>query len=348
MSYPIKYTLGILLLLTLLLAIAGTIYQAIATKRDLGQYPPPGKMVDVGGYRLHLNCTGEGSSTVVMDYGLGGLSPLWSLVQPEVAKFARVCTYDRAGYGWSEFSLQPRTSQNMVRELHTLLQNAGVSSPYILVGHSLGGLNMSLFASQYPDEVAGLVLVDAVPPEIYDRLDPEFADSMKATGNMFWGLSLISRLGLLRFLLQINRDAVAPDFVKQLPAEVQPVVLAKFLPKTFNTAIAENQLMAESAKQLQQTKFDPELPLVVLSHSKNMFASLEATKSERAEATWQKLQRETANLSHKGKLIIAEDSGHDIHLDRPQLVVDAIRSMVLQRGVTDVSNDKENATVRNF
>ena len=333
MSNSIKYILGTLVLLTILLAIAGAVYQSISTARDARKYPPPGKLVDVGGHQLHLNCMGKGGPTVVMDYGLGGLSPLWSLVQSEVAKFTQVCVYDRAGYAWSEPSATPRTSQNMTRELYTLLKNAEVPSPYILVGHSLGGLNASLFASQYPEEVAGLVLVDAVPPEVYERIDPEFADAMKSTKGMFNFLSLISRLGLMRLVFQIKGADAAPDFVRKLPTEVQPTILAKFLPQTFRTAIAENSLMADSAKQVQQTKFDRELPLVVLSHGKNMFvrskkSAIESHRDNRAESTWQQLQAEMANLSNQGQLIIAEESGHDIHLDRPQLVVDAIRQII--------------------
>jgi hypothetical protein len=135
---------------------------------------------------------------------------------------------------------------------------------------------------------------------------------------MFSFLSLISRLGLLRFLLQIKGTSVAPDFVRKLPIEVQPVILAKFLPKTFATAIAEKSLMASSAKQVQQTKFARELPLVVLSHSENMFSSQGNPKSDRqawappnrAEQIWQKLQAEMANLSNQGQLIVVEGSSH--------------------------------------
>src|SRR5918995_5554862 len=146
----------------LLLLLAGVVYQFLATKNDERKYPAPGEMVDVGGYSLHLNCTGEeGTPTVVMDSGLGGTVLDWQLVQPEVAKFTRVCTYDRGGMGWSERSPQPRTSQQFVEELHALLGNAGVEGPYVLVGHSLGGVNVQLFVSQYPDEVAGMVLVDS-------------------------------------------------------------------------------------------------------------------------------------------------------------------------------------------
>lgn len=317
-----------LILLILVLVLLGIAYQALGTARDLDRYPPSGKLVDVGGYQLHINCLGQGSPTVVMDYGLGGLSPIWSLVQPEIAKFTRVCTYDRPGYGWSDLSPKPRTSQEMVRELHTLLNKAGIEPPYVLVGHSLGGLNVRLFASQYPEEVVGMVLIDAVPPEVYERLSPEFADSMKATGRMFRFLSLISRIGLLRLGIQILGNSIAPDFVRKLPSEVQPIILAKFLPETFATAVAENLLMAKSAEQVKQTKLDKELPLIILSHGINMFSSLLPKRAERAGQIWQKLQAEMANLSSQGELIIANKSGHDIHIDQPQLAIDAIRQII--------------------
>ena len=148
-------------LLLLLLALLGSIFQYVTTRINDKRYPPPGKLVDIGGYRLHLRGAGNGGPTVVMDAGLGGASIDWSLVQPEIAKFTTVYSYDRAGMGWSDVGPRPRTSRQIVKELHTLLRNAGIKKPYVLVGHSSGGFNMLLYASRYPDEVAGLVLVDA-------------------------------------------------------------------------------------------------------------------------------------------------------------------------------------------
>jgi pimeloyl-ACP methyl ester carboxylesterase len=133
---------GILITLVALLVLLGMVYQQISTVKDLSKYPPPGQLIDVGGYRLHLHCKSQGHPTVVMDYGLGGISPLWHWVQSQVAKFTSVCVYDRAGYGWSEPSPHPRTSLIMVQELHTLLKKGGIAGPYLLVGHSLGGLNI--------------------------------------------------------------------------------------------------------------------------------------------------------------------------------------------------------------
>src|SRR5437660_2176721 len=130
--------LHVLVILLVLLATAGLLYQGIASGVDASRYRAPGKLIDVGGYRLHINCTGTGSPTVILDAGLGGSSLDWSKVQPAVARFTRVCSYDRAGYGWSDTGPGPRTSQQIVRELHLLLVHAQLHGPYVLAGHSLG------------------------------------------------------------------------------------------------------------------------------------------------------------------------------------------------------------------
>src|SRR5918994_2477775 len=150
-----------LIVALLVLAVAGAIYQAIATERAEQAYPPPGEMVDVGGYSLHINCVGQGSPTVVLDAGLGGMSAEWVWVQREVSDTTRVCAYDRAGMGWSEMGPEPRDAKQITSELHTLLSKAGIEGPYVLVGHSLGGISMQTYAHRYPDEVAGVVLVDS-------------------------------------------------------------------------------------------------------------------------------------------------------------------------------------------
>ena len=149
------------MLLIIGLSLIGYIYEPIAEARDAKAYPPPGQMVDMGGYRLHINCTGKGSPTVVIESGWGDMSATWGWVQPEVAKTTRVCTYDRAGMGWSEASPQPRTAREYAQELHTLLEKANEHGPYVLVGHSMGGFTMIVYAQDYPDEVSGLVLVDS-------------------------------------------------------------------------------------------------------------------------------------------------------------------------------------------
>ena len=126
----------------------------------------PGQLVDVGGYKMHINCTGQGTPVVILDSGLGDSYISWSKVQPQIAKFTRVCSYDRAGLGYSDASPRPRISKVIAEELHTLLHNAGIDlPPYILVGHSMGGFDVCMFASLYRSEVAGMVLVDSSHPE---------------------------------------------------------------------------------------------------------------------------------------------------------------------------------------
>src|SRR6185503_2974176 len=151
---------ALLLLLTIPAATTG-LAQSESTPPP---FPPPGKLVDVGGWRLHLYCTGEArpaQPTVILESGKGDFSVEWSLVQPGVARFARVCSYDRAGDGWSDLGPYPRTLHQVVYELHTLLERAGIQPPLVLVGHSYGGWLVRLYASTYPGEVAGMVLVEA-------------------------------------------------------------------------------------------------------------------------------------------------------------------------------------------
>jgi pimeloyl-ACP methyl ester carboxylesterase len=147
------------------LAVIGVIYQAFATEIYRRIYPPPGELVDVSGHSLHLNCVGEGSPTVILESGSGANSTAWANIQPEAADTTRVCAYDRAGTGWSEPGPGPGDPQQIAGELHTLLGNAGIDGPYILVGHSFGGLYVRMYAYQYPNEVEGMVLVDSSHPE---------------------------------------------------------------------------------------------------------------------------------------------------------------------------------------
>ena len=152
-------TLKVVMALIFGLAAAGAMYQYIGTKLDERKYPLIGRMIDLGGYKLHMIDSGQNhyDPTVVIETGAGESCLGWQLIQPEIAKFARVISYDRAGYAWSDASPFPRTSENIIKELHTMLHNANVPGPYILVGHSFGGLNIQLFANTYPGEVAGVI-----------------------------------------------------------------------------------------------------------------------------------------------------------------------------------------------
>ncbi len=203
----------VLVILLVLLAAGGLLYQGIASAVDASRYPAPGKLIDVGGYRLHINCTGAGRTTVILDAGLGGSSLDWSRVQPGVATFTRVCSYDRAGYGWSDSGPKPRTSGRIVAELHALLVKAGIPGPYILVGQSFGGLNVRLYAYTYPHEVVGMVLVDASHEDAFVRfptLQQDLLDGQKQL-SMCSGLAPFGVIRLFGFL---------DKFILQYPSAV--------------------------------------------------------------------------------------------------------------------------------
>ena len=199
------------------LAVVGAIYQAIATERDERAYPPPGQLVDVGGYRLHLNCVGEGSPTVILEAANLGMSAYWVRVQQQVAQTTRVCAYDRAGLGWSERGPEPRDARKISSELHILLKDAGIEGPFVLVGHSYGGLYVRMYADRYPEEVAGVVLVDATHPEAFTR-SPEERALYEQTNR--WGavLPFLTRLGVIRLF---NVNPAHPDLPPHQRAQIE-------------------------------------------------------------------------------------------------------------------------------
>lgn len=171
----VKRALIGLVLLLVCAVLAGAAYQAIANWRDARRFPQEGRSIPLGAdftrVSLNLNCAGQGGPTVILDRGLGVPAAGWDLVMPDVAKFARVCSYDRAGYGWSSAGPMPRTSGEIVKELHALLAASGEKGPYVLVAHSFGGYNVRVYADKYPANVAGLVLVDT-SHEDQERLMP--------------------------------------------------------------------------------------------------------------------------------------------------------------------------------
>jgi pimeloyl-ACP methyl ester carboxylesterase len=292
-----------LLVLIVILALAGAVYQAIATAMDRRNYPAPGQMADVGGYKLHIYCVGdrrEGNPTVILDAVGGGSSAQWALVQPEIAATTRVCAYDRAGLGWSELGPEPRDAHQQVRELRTLLANADVAGPYVLVGHSYGGRVARVYAAQYPDEVVGLVLVDTGQLYQDPRYPPEVQAEYAAEEQMIHTVRWLAPIGIARLLLTVGLGPAAEDYDLPAPQRAES--------KTFNATtkfwqsmVGQYEAMPETDVQERAVKSLGDMPLVVLS------ATLPADETRRA---WNEFSAELAGLSSNSSHRLVDGATH--------------------------------------
>ena len=296
--------------LIVLAALAGATYQWLATRQDLASTPPPGHLVDIGGYRLHLWCTGDGAPAVILDTGLGGMSAGWGFVQPDVARFTRVCSYDRAGLGYSDPGPSPRTARRIASELAELLGRGGIGGPVVLVGASSGGFNVRVFASDHPNRVAGLVLVDA-----------SHEDQPHEVPALARFVPLLSTVGALR-LLGIS---FGPRVESLPPSTRQFAQATSFRAAGHQAAADEITHIRESASEVRTSRRKLSIPLIVVTGARG------------ADATWQDLQRDQVALSERGCQTLAQESGHVVAIDEPQVVVEAIRSVVeTARGRTNV------------
>ena len=282
-----------MVLLVLCAALCGQCAFAQRKANTARQSLPLDELVDIGGRRLYIKCSGEaraGMPVVVLDAGLANTSATWSLVEPKVGEFARVCSYDRAGVGKSDRAPQQHSSNEIVLDLHNLLTKAAVKPPYVLVGHSFGGMNTRLYASEYPKEVVGIVLVDSTHEDESDRM------------------------------------------LAVLPSEI----LKKARPEDMVVRGAEAIDFDKSVAQLRAADWRRDIPLVVLTRgSATLNPNDYAVPSLAAkfEGIRLELQQELVRRSAKGRQIIAEKSGHFIHRDQPELVIEAIRQVLEEAGL---------------
>lgn len=314
------------------LPVAGAAYQALGEHRDRLRHPMRGRLIDVGGHRLHVHGMGNAGPTVVIDSGIGGSSIEWSAIQQEVAKFGRAIVYDRAGYAFSEEAPGPRTSDRAVEELHALLHKAGIPGPYILVGHSFGGLNARIFAHRYPQDVAGVVLVDAThEDELTERFPKEHRDGWYGGVKAMKVFSGLAKLGLPRMMAK--RGMLPPemkDALSKLSAEVRQMVLAFYFHRRHMRTLYQEMIgMEQSYAIARQSGSLGDLPLVVLLHGRSDKVDPRTPPEVAARIAHglAELAGEMAGLSSQGKVIVAERSGHAIHYDQPELVVAAIREV---------------------
>jgi len=303
-----------------LMAVGG-VAEAICEARDRVRFPPPGQMVDIGGRRLHILCKGVSAGpTVVIEQGAGGPSILWWPIQDKIAGFARVCTYDRAGYLWSDPAARLRTLQDRVADLHAVLAGGDIRPPFVLVAHSFGGPLVRLYTQTYPNEVAGLVLVDTPEEGVIFR--PSYESYAGKIGLFGRGLEAAARLGLVR---------LAASLMKEIPDGLSPDAFWAFkallVKPAFFRAMADDPIalsrVPEPMRRIGGFGALGDRPLVVITHAIPFPGPASVL-----EDGWREGQARLARLSTRGELVVATRSNHMVQSDQPDLVVDAVRRVV--------------------
>lgn len=341
------------LALLAMVLVGGLLYQWLGERRDARQYPAPGRFVA----GLHVYEGGGGSAVaapfghgsvpsvseprpegavppVILEAGISASSVSWRLVQERLAPTTRVASYDRAGYGWSPAKPAPRTLDNLVAELHEWLSASGIPGPFVLVGHSFGGLILRHYAARHREQIAGLVLVDPLEPIEWCPVQASNAHRLGKGVMLSRRGATLARWGIVRLALDLlmsgshaipkllakvtsGKGSSVTDRlvgeVRKMPADVWPMVRAHWcLPRSFRTMAEYLQRLPEACAQPLDDTALHDIPLVVISAAKSDPAVIEA-------------HRRTAALSTKGVHIVAEDSGHWVQLDRPDVVIEAIR-----------------------
>lgn len=328
--------LTVLVIIIAALMLTGIVYQQIGAAIDRRRVLPPGKVVGPRGGRFHVNCKGEGEVTVILESGISASSLSWAKVQSEVSEFATVCSYDRAGFGWSDRRPGKRTPGRLAQELHLMLNAAGIKPPYILVGHSFGGLIVRAYAVQFPDEVSGVVLVDALHPNEWAQPTRDQRRVLVGGVLLSWIGAVMCSVGVVRLCISLaargrtrTGQTVLRSFgaqaaevvnrivgeVTKLPSELLVAVRAHWTqPKSFLTQARYFASLPQSSCEVLNLHLPADVPLVVLSADNPIAA--------RAEE-----QRQLATLCSGAEHIMVPNCGHWIHLDRADLVVDAIRRL---------------------
>jgi pimeloyl-ACP methyl ester carboxylesterase len=326
--------------LALLGAALGVVYQALGRRRDASVYPPPGRLVDLGTHRLHLLEAGDGSPTILLEAGLMSTVLSWSELQRALAGSFRVVSYDRAGLGWSELGPMPRTADRIVEELHTLLDRATIAPPYVLVGHSFGGLTMPLFAARFPDEVAGMVLVDPVAPAEWNPPSEHDLKLTRIGAKVCRRAAFLARFGLIRFVAFLlttgvkNVKKLAGYLVRLIsrgtPAESGSVSSPWF------SALPPNERAMASVFWVQ-----PKFALTIASQLENLPASAASVSqfasfsdkpvvilSARTAPERRRLEHASmAGRMPQGEHVLAGKSNHWIMQEDPELLIRAIEKV---------------------
>jgi pimeloyl-ACP methyl ester carboxylesterase len=287
----------------LTLAVIGAIYQAIATQIDERTYPPPGEMVDVNGHLMHINCVGQGGPTVILETTSDGTSANWGRVQPQLSKTTRVCTYDRAGRGWSQIGPEPRDAQQIAGELHTLLLKAHVPGPYVMVGHSAGGLFVREYADLYPKEVAGMVLLDASHPDFTSV--PSGREEYNFSRRVFAVTPWLAPVGIDRVAYGWGLVDLAPGLPAKQASQIRAFWSTWKQHESTRDELAVRQSRTEP--QVRRSGDLGDMPLMVIS-SDNLPAEQAALQEELATLSTDSIHKVIEGSTHLGLVFEKEDA----------------------------------------
>jgi pimeloyl-ACP methyl ester carboxylesterase len=318
--------------LRLLAVLAGAVVLSAAYNLTVSaalqhRYPPPGRIYKVNGYGMHLYCTGDGAPTVIVEAGLGNDFIAWQKVQPEVAKFTRVCTYDRAGLGWSDDQPDPHDAKHIAQQLHALLQAAGENAPIVLVGASAGGFYARQFVSDYPQQVAGMVFSDSsVPDQVRDLPNGAWTpdNARKIHRDNMWDLIKQSS-GWARL-----HGECAGDVEKELDAWRDLARAEACRPAYARAGLGEWDEFWHSAAQAAEAHCCGDIPLVIVSRDPDLPKAGRSAESIAVDPIWNGLQESLKRLSPQSRRIIARGSGHHVMIDRPEVVIAAAREVVIE------------------
>jgi pimeloyl-ACP methyl ester carboxylesterase len=336
-----RFFLGPILLAVAIMA-CGAVYEAVGKWRDSQRFPQIGRSVRAGELTLNLNCYGSALPTVILDSGLGLSSLGWIQIQPQIAKYARVCSYDRAGYGWSDAPPPgPRTSVQIAKELKALLNAGGEKGPYILVGPSFGGFNIRVYTGLFPADVGGLVFLDATHEDAQARIDQiipaakeqriKAGEDQKRANRIALMLAKVKiPLGIERLQSTLKPEKPKPAF--GISAEVMEELhyLDQQL-KTREVVAAESVGMLESGQQAKASGNVGDRPTIVITGGKMNFTPDPLFTPEvqaKLRNLWiNVLQVEETHLSTRGRQIVLKDSGHVVQFERPDAVIDAVHEV---------------------
>jgi pimeloyl-ACP methyl ester carboxylesterase len=297
--------------------ILGAVYEARAESIDSVRYPAPGWLIDVGGYRLHLQCEGAGSPTIVLEAALGAGSSSWAWVRPDLVQVTRVCAYDRAGEGWSDLGPEPRDALQVARELRALLEVAGIQGPYVLAGHSFGGLYVRAYAAEYRDDVSGMVLIDASHPDQWVRSE-QGRGAQRANEQSAAVAPWLARVGLLR---ATGFFAVDPGLPDQQQAEIRAFMNASRLWTSYSAVF---RAVDRTMDQVRNSRPLDDRPLAVLTATEHGLPA-------EAEQLHQILQAELLSLSRRSVHRVINGATHVSlvnNREQAQITTAAIREVV--------------------